>query len=447
VDTRIAGNVKASELRKYIIAAVLFAVIPIIPILVMPSPYAGIMVRVIGTIVFAIIVLTSLRSIISIILGSRNTPKQLKTKWYPTVSIIVPSYNEEKVLRRTIGSMLELDYPSEKIEMIYVYESHCTDKTEEIILESAKKDPRIKPMRRIGKIAGKAAAANYGIQHATGEIIVSLDADHSLKKDALKRAVAWFRNPNVVCVKGRCRSINKDASFIAKLAGVERDVVERLSIYSNYMMHGFSFFGGGQAFFRKEIFGVLGQFDEETMTEDIDYSVRLHLIGKEIVVDPRIESWEENPPRLTGWWLQRKRWSRGWIQSARIHIGSVLRSKNIGSFRKFDIIANLTSSVLSFISPIMIPLIFISILLFRSSFFPEYLGFSFWIIVTSTPFIIGITAWYLDIREGEKPRWTEVPYIILLLPYFIFHGLVAWSAFVDEFIFRKKSEYVKTARD
>jgi len=423
MDASIAGNIKASELPKYILLALVFAVIPVIPILMMPISYAGIVVGFIDTIVFLMIVAMSLRSIISIIFGSRNTPKQLNTQRYPTVSIIVPSYNEEKVLRRTMRSMLELDYPCDKIEMIYVYESECTDKTEEIILEFAKKDPRIKPLRRTDKKAGKAAAANYGIQRASGEIIVSLDADHSLKIDALKRAVAWFQDPSVVCVKGRCRSMNKDASIIAKIAGVERDVVERLTVYSSYRMRGFSFFGGGQAFLRREIFDTLGLFDEETMTEDIDYSVKLHLIGREVVVDPRIESWEENPPKLTGWWHQRKRWARGWMQSARNHIGNVVRSKNMGLFRKMDVVTHLAFSILSFILPIMIPLIFIPVLRLRSSFFPEYLGFSFWIIVTFTPFMIGFTAWYLDVREGEPPRWTEIPYIVLLLlPYYIFHG-------------------------
>lgn len=447
MDASIASNIKASALPKYILLSLVFAVIPVIPILVMPISYADIVVRSIGTIIFTIVVAISLRSIISIIFGSRNTPKQFNIKRYPTVSIVVPSYNEEKVLRRTMHSMLELDYPSDKIEMIYVYESECTDKTEDVILEFAKKDPRIKPLKRTVKKAGKAAAANYGIQRATGEIIVSLDADHSLKRDALKRAVVWFQNPSVVCVKGRCRSMNKDASFLAKIAGVERDVVERLIVYSSYRLHGFSFFGGGQAFLRRDIFDILGPFDEETMTEDIDYSVKLHLTGREVVVDPRIESWEENPPGLAGWWHQRKRWARGWMQSARNHIGNVVRSENMGLLRKLDIATHLAFSILVFIVPIMIPFMFIPVLQLRSSFFPEYLGFSFWIILISTPFMIGLTAWYLDVREGEQPRWTEIPYIALfLLPYYIFQGLVSWSAFVDEFIFRKKSEYIKTAR-
>ena len=118
MDTSIASNIKASGLPKYVLLAFIFAVIPVIPILVMPISYAEIVVRAIGTIVFLIIVAMSLRSIISIIFGSRNTPKQFQTKRYPTVTIIVPSYNEEKVLRRTMRSMLELDYPSEKIETV-----------------------------------------------------------------------------------------------------------------------------------------------------------------------------------------------------------------------------------------------------------------------------------------------------------------------------------------
>ncbi len=303
------------------------------------------------------------------------------------------------------------------------------------------------PIKRTGKKSGKAAAANFGMQHAAGEIIVSLDADHSLKADALKRAVAWFQNPAVVCVKGRCRGINKDVTWFAKLCGIERDIVERLGIYSNYKIHGFSIFGGGQAFFRKDIFDTLGTFNETTMTEDIDYSVKLHLDGHDIIVDPRIESWEENPSNLTAWWHQRRRWSRGWMQVARNFTASIIKSKKISFIKKLDMIMGLSTSPLSIITPIMLPLVFISLLHYETSFFPEYLVTPFWIFAALMPFNIGLASWYLDIREGEKPRWDEIPYLFLLLPYFILHGLVSSTAFFDEFMFKKQSEYVKTTRD
>lgn len=421
--------------------------LPVIPYFLLPTSASIFIVKATGTFIFAFIVVISARSFVAIIYGAKNTQNQAEIKQFPFVSIVVPSYDEERVLERSIRSMQELDYPREKIELIYVYESECTDRTEEIILNFAKEDQRIKPIKRIGKKGGKAAATNCGIQHATGDIIATLDADQSIKADALKRAIAWFQNPDVVCVKGRCRGRNKNASFIAKLCGIERDTVERLHIYSNYKIDGFSFFGGGQAFFRKDILDTLGKFDETTMTEDVDYSVKLHLAGYNIIVDPKIESWEENPSTLTAWWHQRRRWSRGWIQAARNYTTSIIRSKEIGFVKKVDMVMGLSTSPLSIITPIMLPLIFISVLQYKASFFPDYLVFPFWLFAIMTPFTLGLTAWYLDIREGEKPRWDEIPYFFLLLPYFIFHGLVSSTAFIDEFILKKKSEYVKTTRD
>lgn len=447
LETRLASTIGAKELLKYASILLLLAMLPVIPYFIIPTSASTFIVKATGTFIFAFVVVISARSLVAIIYGAKNTQNKINIKQFPSVSIVVPSYNEEKVLERTIRSMQELDYPREKIEMIYVYESECTDRTEEIILNFAKEDQRIKPIKRIGKKGGKATAANYGIQHAIGDIIVTLDADHSLKADALKRAIVWFQNPDVVCIKGRCRGINKNASFFAKLCGIERDIVERLHIYSSYKFHGFSIFGGGQAFFRKDIFDTLGEFNEIAMTEDVDYSVKLHLEGHNIIVDPKIESWEENPSNLTAWWHQRRRWSRGWIQVARKYTTSIIRSKEIGFVKKVDMVMGLSTSPLSIITPIMLPLVFISVLQYKASFFPDYLAFPFWLFAIMIPFIIGLTSWYLDIREGEKPRWDEIPYLFLLLPYFIFHGLVSSTAFIDEFILKKKLEYVKTTRD
>jgi cellulose synthase/poly-beta-1,6-N-acetylglucosamine synthase-like glycosyltransferase len=227
------------------------------------------------------------------------------------VSIIVSAYYEEAVLDRTIQSVLELDYPQDKLEALYVYESHCTDRTEEIILKYAKQSPCIKPIKKTSKSGGHAAANNYGISFAKGEIIGIFDADQSLDSDLLKKAVISFHKPSIGCVRGRCRVLNRRVNLISRVVALERDAIERIGIYGTYKLSGFANFGGAHGFFKREIFEKVGLFDEEILCEDIDLSVRLFKAGYEIAIIPEMHSWEEVPTKIQPWWAQRKRWARG----------------------------------------------------------------------------------------------------------------------------------------
>jgi cellulose synthase/poly-beta-1,6-N-acetylglucosamine synthase-like glycosyltransferase len=158
----------------------------------------------------------------------------------PRVSLVIPSYNEEAVLERSIGSVLVLDYPADKLELIYVYESVSTDRMEQIIEHAARLHPHIKPVRRITTSGGKAAVTNSGLQFATGDVIGIFDADHSLGPDIVRHAVAHLRDRQVGCVRGRCRTINRTQSLVARLVAIERDVVERFHIHGAWCMGGAS---------------------------------------------------------------------------------------------------------------------------------------------------------------------------------------------------------------
>jgi cellulose synthase/poly-beta-1,6-N-acetylglucosamine synthase-like glycosyltransferase len=365
----------------------------------------------------------------------------------PFVSVIVPAYNEAVVLKRTIPAMLKVDYPKDRIEFLYVYESKSTDETEEIIISYAEKDPRIRPLLRNSDKGGKAAATNYGVEHARGEIIASYDADHSIQEDAIQRAVSWFADPDVVCVKGRCRGINKRDNPLTMVSGIERDIVERLSIPSAYHLGGFSTFGGGHAYFRKEIFGKIGFFDEEIMTEDIDYSVRLHLEGHEVVCDPLIESWEEIPNSFSAWFQQRIRWARGWMQVWRKHIVKVMSSKHMRRYEKADIAATLSMVLGVVISIFLIPTMILNFLGMIPGIVPRIYYIMVVAFATLLPLLLAIGVVYIDYKKDGVFRWQEIPTSLLVIPYFFLLVGVNWLAFCDEFVFKSKSVYVKTQRN
>ncbi len=109
---------------------------------------------VLGSVVFTAIAFFSLRAHIQALLamsaGPFSKPGPEAQDW-PKVSLVIPSFNEEAVLEQTIRSALAMDYAADRLELIYPYESTCTDRTEEIIRSFAARDPRIRPQEHRGR--------------------------------------------------------------------------------------------------------------------------------------------------------------------------------------------------------------------------------------------------------------------------------------------------------
>jgi cellulose synthase/poly-beta-1,6-N-acetylglucosamine synthase-like glycosyltransferase len=402
---------------------------------------------ILGTAVFAAIVFCSARSyLLAFFAMKKNDTYNRLPDELPRVSLIIPSFNEETVLKRTIPTALAMDYPPDKLELIYVYESACTDRTEQIIQAFASQDSRIKAVRRMTQKGGKAAVTNHGLQFATGDIIGIFDADHSLNSDLVRLAVAQLQAPNVKCVRGWCRTINRTQNLVTRLVALERDVVERFCIYGAWRMGGFSTSTGGHAFFRREVFDEFGLFNEDILTEDIDFSVKLHSAGYQIAVLPQMQSWEEAPTSLRSLVNQRKRWTRGWIQVWRMHATRILKAKKAALFKRIDVLVSLTCTVISGLLVILIPLRGLSALGFRTSCFDENLSFLLWLFAATTPGLISLLMWCLS-RNEENPSGPEDLLLIpLLIPYIIFWFCISWICLVDEFVLSWPFAYVKTER-
>ena len=442
MEAKIASNVGVQQALKYIFITIVGYIIFLIPGYFFPE-YLGY----ITTLNITILIVVTTQFYLSIIFGMFERKKLEAPEVWPMVSILIPAYNEEQVLARTMSSMMEIDYPEDRIEFVYVYEQKSTDDTESVILKYAKKDHRFKPIKRNETHGGKAAAANYGIRRSNGEIIGSFDADHSLAPDSVRKAVLRLQDDNIVCIKGRCRTINKGEGFLSLLGGVERDIAESLIIPQHDIIGGFSFFGGGHAFFKKSIFEEIGYFDEKIMCEDIDYSLKIHKAGYNIRVDPSIISWEESPASFSQWWHQRKRWSRGWIQCARVHIGSIMGHPKFSFIKKIDTIYYLLITLLLPVTIFLYPTSILSYLgIAQSTFYPTWVSNLLGVYVSLGSFLAVLFVLIKDYRAGEKIRWKEIPAILMLIFYMPAVLFVSWVGWVDEFILSSENEYVKTLR-
>lgn len=420
--------------------------------LVAPGVFWTPYLRILSTLLFAGLALIAGRALIAGLLTFKRSPvpapKPEGVDW-PTVSVLVVAYNEAAVLPRTMASMLHIDYPHDKIEFVYVYEKRSTDGTGALVRSFAEGDRRFVPVERDSPRGGKAAATNYGLDHCTGEFLMSLDADHSVEPHIVKRAVQHLlADPKVGCVKGRAMGMNAKESFLANLTKVERDAIEKGDIYVRQVMNGFTFFGGGQAIFRRSVFESVGRFDEEILVEDIDFSVKLHAAGWKILVDPEIRTHEENPARLKDWWAQRKRWGRGWMQVASRYMPQLATMPNISLFQRADLAFTLLYVLMPVLFVAGFPLKLVGLLGYDTRTYIPWDGVEAvgWTLFGVTPFIGWLCMWMQDRRDGVKHAWREFPAFLFLQSYLVFQTLVFWDAFLEEHILQKPSVYVKTTK-
>lgn len=374
----------------------------------------------------------------------KNNPPELQEE-LPTVSVLLPAYNEEKVLEDTLEACTELDYPEDKYEILVCYEAECSDRTGKIAQQYAEEYEVIRALKRDEEGGGKARATNYALEHADNEIIGLIDADHRYRPDALKKAVRWFRREDVWCVKGRCYGRNPESSLMTLHATLERHIAERIDIYARHVMDGFGFFGGGQAFFRRDVFEELGTFSERTLVEDIDMSAEIQRAGKQIAVDMDVVTFEENPADLNAWWQQRMRWTRGWMQVALRHTIGFSKEKKLPLKKRIDGAFTLGYAIVPSFLVVLLPLTYLN--LFTSVETQVFLPYSqvLWGIAAVAPFTLSMLVFFHDRKEYRHlPR--ELLASITLWGYFFCQALVHITSFIDEFILDKKNVFVTTTR-
>jgi cellulose synthase/poly-beta-1,6-N-acetylglucosamine synthase-like glycosyltransferase len=229
-------------------------------------------------------------------------------KILPKVSIIVPACNEEQTLGKTVHSLLGLDYPKNKLEIIIV-DDGSVDKT----LKVAKKFEKLGVVVLTKPNGGKGTALNFALKRATGELVGCLDADSVVEPDALKKMVGYFGKKGVMAVTPslKCtppKTVWQSVQVIEFLLGV-------------YLRKVFSFMGaihvtpGPFTIFRKSFFDKYGGYDTSTVTEDIEISLRLqsHQFIIENAVDANVYAIAK--PTFQTMYHQRIRWYRGFLDN------------------------------------------------------------------------------------------------------------------------------------
>ena len=247
-------------------------------------------------------------------------------------------------------------------------------------------------------------------------------------------------------MKGRCYGDNPEDSLLALHATVEGHIAEKADLYARDVVGGFTIFGGGQAFFRADVFEELGAFDEQVLVEDVDMSSKIHAAGKRLRVDPNIVTFEENPATLDAWWSQRKRWARGWMQVAVRYIARLPRNPNVSPRAKVDAVYTFAYAIVPAFLVLAIPLALFT--LSSGVTTTTYLPYEWvlWNVVGFAPVLVSYMVFLQDRRDGLSQHPREYLAAFTLWFYLVFQTVVFVAAFIDEFVLGKPSVYVTTSR-
>jgi len=233
--------------------------------------------------------------------------KEEPLSFYPSISVIVPAYNEEKVIARTIESLLEADYPNKEI---IVVDDGSTDRTLEIALRYVRAGVKVYHKEN----GGKSSALNYGLKFARGEIVVTVDADSIVGRSALKELIKKFKDPNVVAACGNIKVLNR-VNWLTKCQALE--YITSINIFRRAL----DVFGavtvvpGALGAFRKSVLEAGGFYDKDTVTEDFDVTVKTLKAGSIVQASSYALAYTEAPETLRDLYRQRMRWYRGNFQT------------------------------------------------------------------------------------------------------------------------------------
>jgi poly-beta-1,6 N-acetyl-D-glucosamine synthase len=225
----------------------------------------------------------------------------------PEVSIIIPAYNEEKVIEDTVRTLLEIDYPKKEI---IVVNDGSTDNTVSVLTPYAL-DGRIRLITRPN--GGKAAALNLGVSVSRGEILVTIDADGAIERRSVSKMVANFRDPDVIAVAGNVKVGNR-VNILTKLQAIEYLHGLNLRRRAFDLLQAVDVLPGALASFRKTALGLIGSYDKSTVTEDTDQTLKLVKTQRPILYEPDAVVHTEAPEDMGNLLKQRRRWYGGTFQ-------------------------------------------------------------------------------------------------------------------------------------
>ncbi|MEN8857856.1 MAG: cellulose synthase family protein [Flavobacteriaceae bacterium] len=367
----------------------------------------------------------------------------------PFVTIQLPVYNEMYVMERLLENIVKLDYPRAKLEIQVLDDS--TDEsvvtTKKQISELKKTGIDIQHIQRSNRQGFKAGALKEGLEIAKGEFIAIFDADFLPEKDWLLQTIPYFKNEEIGVVQTRWGHINRNYSTLTKVQAFALDAHFTLEQVGRNSKGHFINFNGTAGVWRKECILDAGNWEGDTLTEDLDLSYRAQLKKWEFKYLENVTTPAELPVIISAARSQQFRWNKGGAENFQKMTKRVLSNKNISIKTKIHSVLHLLNSSM-FLMIFLVAVLSIPMLYIKNEYahLKSYFYMMSFFVISSIIFFI--CYWYMfkksyggGIKNFIKYTGTFFTFFSIAMGFSL-HNTIA----VLEGHFGKKSEFVRTPK-
>jgi len=368
---------------------------------------------------------------------------------FPFVTIQLPVYNEMYVIERLLDCIAKMDYPLEKFEVQVLDDS--TDESVAIskrkVQELQRKGIDIKHITRKDRKNFKAGALKEGLKVAKGEFIAIFDADFLPSKDWLKQTIIFFQNEQIGVVQTRWGHVNRDYSLLTKAQAFALDYHFHVEQIGRSSKGHFINFNGTGGVWRKSCILDAGNWQGDTLTEDLDLSYRAQLKGWKIKYLEEVVTPAELPVVISAARSQQFRWNKGGAENFRKNMSAVFHSKNHPFSTKVHAVFHLLNSsvflAIILIAILSVPLLFIEMTFPHFDFVFDLMGF----FILST--LIFMFCYWISYREDHVVNFRSfVQFVGLFFTFFTLAIGLSWNnaRAVYEGHMGKKSAFIRTPK-
>lgn len=381
----------------------------------------------------------------------KNLPKPDLSvfKTLPYVTIQLPLYNEKYVVERLLKNIAKVEYPRNRLEIQVLDDStdESIEITEKIIHQLQNEGLDIKHIKRKERKNFKAGALKEGLKTAKGEFIAIFDADFLPQKEWLTLTLPYFIDKNIGAVQTRWGHINKDYSLLTKVQAFALDLHFTLEQVGRNSKKHFINFNGTAGIWRKECILDAGNWQGDTLTEDLDLSYRAQLKKWSIHYLEEVVTPAELPVVISAARSQQFRWNKGGAENFRKMIKNVYSAKHLPLTTKLHASFHLLNSSV-FFSVFVIALLSIPVLYFNSRYFEfNYIFYlmSFFLIST----LIFFTCYWVAYKKVNSVGFTSFfRFIGLFFSFFSIAMGFSWNntLAILEGHMGKKSDFIRTPK-
>ncbi|MFV0566869.1 MAG: cellulose synthase family protein [Flavobacteriaceae bacterium] len=367
----------------------------------------------------------------------------------PVVTIQLPVFNEMYVMDRLLDNIAQIDYPKDKLEIQVLDDS--TDETVETTRQHVEKlkatGINIQHITRTNRQGFKAGALKEGLKIAKGEFIAIFDSDFLPEADWLKRTIPYFKNENIGVVQTRWGHLNRNYSLLTKIQAFALDAHFTLEQVGRNSKGHFINFNGTAGVWRKTCIIDAGNWEGDTLTEDLDLSYRAQLKNWKFKYLEDVKTPAELPIVISAARSQQFRWNKGGAENFRKMMWRVLKNENISTKTKVHGLLHLLNSTM-FLNVLIVGVLSIPMLYIKNEYThlkPYFFLMSFFVVST---IIFFVCYWFMYKNTYGSGLKNFIRYIGM---FFVFFSIAMGfslhnSIAVIEGHFGKKSEFIRTPK-